>query len=169
MSDFEETQRLIRLKRYEQPPEDYFEGFLDEFHERQRSQLMKRSSRSLFFERVSAYLSDMTKSRWLMAGGAAYAVLMLGFYMMPAKNAGEVVTDGNVEAAGFDAPQGQVTPVHATASGSARQDGELPAILNSDVDLFEGIVKPIEEGRAPFVLPSGSGTQTPHGDRIIEL
>lgn len=168
MSDFEETQRLIRLKRYEQPPEDYFDGFLDEFHERQRSQLMKRSSRSLFFERLSAYLSDMTKSRWLMAGGAAYAVLMLGFYMMPSNKTGDVAKDATPKAANFDAPQGQVTPVHATSvpAGAGR---ELPGILNPDVNLLEGIVKPLEDQRAPLVLPGGSAVPTPNGDRIIEL
>ena len=66
MSDFEETQRLIRLKRYEQPPEGYFENFLDEFHERQRADLVRKSSRSLFVERFYC--------RYLCALGAALAI-----------------------------------------------------------------------------------------------
>jgi hypothetical protein len=33
--------RLIRLKRYETPGEVYFENFMDEFRERQRSEALR--------------------------------------------------------------------------------------------------------------------------------
>src|SRR4029434_7534086 len=32
----DQISRLLRLKRYEKPPPDYFENFLHEFHRRQR-------------------------------------------------------------------------------------------------------------------------------------
>jgi hypothetical protein len=39
----DEIGRLLRLKRYEQPPPRYFENFLREFHRRQRDELLRRS------------------------------------------------------------------------------------------------------------------------------
>ena len=38
--DNNEIGRLLRLKRYEQPPPGYFENFLHEFHRRQRDELL---------------------------------------------------------------------------------------------------------------------------------
>ena len=37
-----EIARLLRLKRYEQPPPGYFENFLHEFHRRQRDELLRQ-------------------------------------------------------------------------------------------------------------------------------
>ena len=38
----DEIARLLRLKRYEQPPPDYFENFLHEFRRRQRDELRRQ-------------------------------------------------------------------------------------------------------------------------------
>ena len=38
----DEISRLLRLKRYEQPPPDYFENFLHEFRRRQRDKLRRQ-------------------------------------------------------------------------------------------------------------------------------
>jgi hypothetical protein len=40
--DNDEIARLLRLKRYEQPPPAYFENFLHEFRRRQRDQLLRQ-------------------------------------------------------------------------------------------------------------------------------
>ncbi|MEJ6573337.1 MAG: hypothetical protein QNL01_08200 [Akkermansiaceae bacterium] len=81
--NFEQVQQLIALKRHEQPDDAYFEEFLDEFHRRQRQELLQRSSRSLFFERVSTWFKDTSKWNFVMGGGAAYAAVMLGFFFWP--------------------------------------------------------------------------------------
>ena len=81
--NFSDVQQLIALKRHEQPDDAYFEEFLDEFHRRQRQELLQRSSRSLFFERVSTWFSGESKMRVVYAGGAAYAAVMLGFFFWP--------------------------------------------------------------------------------------
>jgi hypothetical protein len=39
----DEIGRLLRLKRYEQPPPGYFENFLREFRRRQRDESLRRS------------------------------------------------------------------------------------------------------------------------------
>lgn len=81
--NFQDVQQLVALKRHEQPNDAYFEEFLDEFHRRQRQDLLQRSSRSLFFERVGTWFSMGSKMRFVYAGGAAYAAVILGFFFWP--------------------------------------------------------------------------------------
>lgn len=71
--DFEEVRKLVSLKRYEQPPEDFVDDFLVEFHQRQRQELLKRSSLSLLWERVLTYFEGWSAPSWGMAGAAAMA------------------------------------------------------------------------------------------------
>ena len=44
MDEFNDNEiaKLLRLKRYEQPPPAYFENFLHEFHRRQRDELLRQ-------------------------------------------------------------------------------------------------------------------------------
>ncbi len=79
---FTQVQKLIALKRYEQPEDAYFEEFLDEFHRRQRQELLQRSSRSLFFERVGTWFTGTSKWNFVIAGGATYAAVALAMMVM---------------------------------------------------------------------------------------
>ena len=85
--NFDQVQQLIALKRHEQPDDAYFEEFLDEFHRRQRQELLQRSSRSLLLERVSTWFTGTNKWNLVMGGGAAYAAIMLGFFFWPKSDA----------------------------------------------------------------------------------
>ncbi|MGK0185035.1 MAG: hypothetical protein ACI9R3_000809 [Verrucomicrobiales bacterium] len=77
-----DIERLIRLKRYEQPPEGYFDDFLVEFQSRQRSEMLKSSAHGLFFERLGTYFSGFSKRQWVYAGSAAYAAVTIGFFLI---------------------------------------------------------------------------------------
>jgi len=61
MDEFNEKEigRLLRLKRYEQPPPGYFEDFLHQFHRRQRDELLRQLEREL----------DLDESRFLAKHG----------------------------------------------------------------------------------------------------
>ena len=82
--NFKEVQEFIALKRHEQPADAYFEEFLDEFHRRQRQDLLQRSSRSLFFERIGTWYEGLNKWNLVMGGGAAYAaVFFAAIFLWP--------------------------------------------------------------------------------------
>jgi hypothetical protein len=85
MSEFEDIQRLIRLKKYEQPSKEYLDEFVEEFQRRQRSELLSGSSRSLFFERLGTYASGFSKQTWFAGAGAglAYALVMVYLVISP--------------------------------------------------------------------------------------
>ncbi|HYF37975.1 MAG TPA: hypothetical protein VD994_21915 [Prosthecobacter sp.] len=71
MTEFQEIQRLIRLKRFETPGEDFVEDFVNQFRERQRSELLRQSARGLLWERVNTYFEHLVAPKWAMAGATA--------------------------------------------------------------------------------------------------
>jgi hypothetical protein len=76
MNNDSEFSKLIRLKRHEHPGDAYFERFLETFQERQRSELLRRSTVSIFMERVCAYVSDFGRPRFLATAGACCLALV---------------------------------------------------------------------------------------------
>jgi hypothetical protein len=82
-TDSTELQNLLRLKRYETPSDEYFDDFLDEFHRRQREDVLKRSARSLLMERMSVWFKELGMAKWAYGAGVAYAALMIAFVAWP--------------------------------------------------------------------------------------
>ena len=74
----DEIARLLRLKRYEQPPPAYFENFLHEFHRRQREELLRQPAWRIWFERAQGFVVQCNvRSLASYAAGIA-AVLVCG-------------------------------------------------------------------------------------------
>ncbi len=71
-----DVHKLLRLKRYEHPTPDYFERFLDEFHERQRADLLKQPTLGLIWERIVSAFPDFHVPRLAYAGVAAAAIMV---------------------------------------------------------------------------------------------
>jgi len=86
MSDFEDIQRLLRLKRYERPPEDFLEDFIRGFQHRQRQELLRHSARGLLWERVNTYFEGLFAPKWRWAGGTAFALLVAFMVFKPASS-----------------------------------------------------------------------------------
>lgn len=72
--EFKDLQRLLRLKRYEAPPPEYFEDFLFDFHRRQREELLRRPLWRLVVDRIEGAMPSLSFQRYAYAGGCAAAV-----------------------------------------------------------------------------------------------
>ncbi|MEI6561689.1 MAG: hypothetical protein WCO68_06335 [Verrucomicrobiota bacterium] len=53
--DEQNLSKLLRLKRFEQPPPGYFDDFLSEFQYRQRKELLRRPAWSILQDRLEAF------------------------------------------------------------------------------------------------------------------
>jgi ribosomal protein L37AE/L43A len=84
MSEIDDVKKLLRLKRYEQPPPGYYQRFAEEFKERQRAELLCQSARGLLVERITTWMWSGGTRRWIYAGGATGALVAAGFYFGPA-------------------------------------------------------------------------------------
>ena len=67
--------KIIKLKRYEQPPDGYYEDFLREFHRRQRAELLKPSISTLIMERLSGLIPELRVPALAFAGAAVVALI----------------------------------------------------------------------------------------------
>jgi len=78
MDEFDDSEiaRLLRLKRYEQPPPGYFENFLHEFHRRQRDELLRQPLWRICLERAHNFMLLLNVRSLTSYPAAVTAVLL---------------------------------------------------------------------------------------------
>jgi hypothetical protein len=79
----EQLENLLALRRDERPEEGYWQDFLCEFHHRQRERAVLKTGPRALFDRVSAWMSDASPSKWAYGAGLAYATVTVAFFLMP--------------------------------------------------------------------------------------
>jgi hypothetical protein len=92
MDEFEDNEigRLLRLKKYEQPPPGYFENFLHEFHRRQRDELLRQPLWKIALGRAQDFMMGLNVARMASYPVAVTAVVLcaavisLKIYQTPA-------------------------------------------------------------------------------------
>ncbi|MEI6338063.1 MAG: hypothetical protein WCQ57_05710 [Verrucomicrobiota bacterium] len=83
------TSKLLRLKRYEQPPSSYFDDFLFEFRRRQRAEMHQRSTREILWDRMMSLAPSFRVPQFAYAAIVAVAVTASVFIVT------QKPTDGN--------------------------------------------------------------------------
>jgi len=73
--DPDEISKLLRLKRFEQPNPEYFDRFLQDFKDRQRSQLLREPAWRIAWDRMVAFFGEQMPAR-IGYGMASTAVLV---------------------------------------------------------------------------------------------
>lgn len=79
----EKVQKIIRLKRYESPPEGYFDNFLAEFQKRRDEEMQEKKSRAGIFSKGLAWFRGMGTGSLCIGGGLAYAAAIIAVLMWP--------------------------------------------------------------------------------------
>jgi hypothetical protein len=117
MLDEKEIQKLLRIKRFEQPFPGYFDRALIELHKRQREELLRRSATAIWWERfVSGFWNFRVPS---YAYAAAFGVFVLVLTIVdsrlwaPYKD----VTDFNTKMAVLSGPEAQEVVVKRLSLG----------------------------------------------------
>jgi hypothetical protein len=80
--------KLLRLKRYEHPTPDYFERFMDDFHQRQRAELLRQPTFKLLWERLANAFPEFHVPRLAYAAVAAAAVALSAAILATQQDAG---------------------------------------------------------------------------------
>lgn len=80
MKNSDDVSKLIGLKRYETPGEEYFTRFAADFKERQRSEMLRQSSFSLLKERAQTWYHQTSSGTWMIPAGAAAAAVAIGVF-----------------------------------------------------------------------------------------
>jgi hypothetical protein len=68
--------KLLRLKRYEQPPPGYFDNFLHEFHRRQRDELLRQPLWRIALERAHDFMFKLNVPSLTSYPAAVTAILI---------------------------------------------------------------------------------------------
>jgi len=130
----DDISKLLRLKRFEQPPKEYFESFLEEFKERQRAQLLREPAWRIVWDRVCAFWGEHLPAR-IGYGLASTAVLVaagIASLNILESRPGMVVAANAPHAA--IAPQQEVASADTPAVSLARNPDilRLPALPTQD-------------------------------------
>jgi hypothetical protein len=105
--ELSDIQKLIRLKRYEQPPEDYFDDFLLEFQRRQRAEMLQRPLWQIAWERANLWLEGFR------VPALAYASILVAALGVTGVIMNSQTTQGPAAVASVSAPN--IAPAAPTA------------------------------------------------------
>jgi hypothetical protein len=74
---FDDIAKLLRLKKYEQPPPGYFENFLHEFHRRQRDELLREPLWRIALQRAHDFMLNLNVPALTSYPAAVTAMLVV--------------------------------------------------------------------------------------------
>lgn len=132
MTPEENISKLLRLKRYEQPPPGYFDDFLREFQAKQRAELIRRPLWELFWDRLSLVAPTFQVPR--LAYASILALALAASTLIIVRPSPQSSVSGNLAdnrpLLSLTSPNpvtiGESIPVAATSAGSPSVNYVLP-------------------------------------------
>lgn len=164
MDEFDKIQKLIRLKQYESPGEEFVDDFISKFRERQRAEMLKQSALSLFWEQVKMHFSEAPGQKWALAAAIIAVVASAVWLVFPKaqSNPGGRFANANAYAGPpmvyslANDPTGKTTPAFSVEGIRIMADVEPdPGLLSkhfqSGFDQF--IIVPHENSESTIAVP----------------
>jgi len=173
-----DLEKLLRLKRYEQPPAGYFEDFVSELHKRQRRELLRVPVGQLLVDRLAAALHQfdfLRRPSWLYsmsASAAAVLAVMWAFATPPRQPALTNAEDassgrGSVSTVGVNPERTTNAPRRSAATVTVSQEDALPeqpnGLRRTPTEDFSALV-PVAH---PDASPEPGSHATPRSQVII--
>jgi len=130
MEHEEEIQKLLRLKRYEQPPPGYFDDFLHEFQCRQRAEIIRRPLWAVVWDRFSSIAPSFHVPQMAYASIVALALVASAVILARPGSGPATVASAGAQAFSLSPSNpvtiGETLPVAFTPTGSPSVHYVLP-------------------------------------------
>ncbi len=117
--------KLLRLKRYEQPPPGYFEDFLREFQRRQRTEALRRPSWALLWERLASIAPTFRVPR--IAYAAILMIAAVASSLILTRQPAGIIARVDGSRASLSLTASKPVTITDTLPVSARSGGSLPS------------------------------------------
>ena len=144
----EQLSALLRIKRFEQPPPQYFDRLLQDIHRRPRAELLRRPLWKIAAERVQTFFSEHSMGHLSYAGALA-TVLVVGVVGIGFMTSGGSMEPGG--ARGLTAVADATPPKEIAPADNAFSQKKLLAIETA----------PPSTGFGPSTLPTSAPLPNP--------
>ncbi len=119
---------LLRQKRFQEPPPEYFDKFLRDFRRRQRAELIQRSTWEIVWERVMALAPGFRVPQVAYAAIAVMAVSASTLMLVRQPGGAETqVASAEAPATTFSLTSAKPVTIGETRTVSTRANGSLPS------------------------------------------
>ena len=157
--DEQNLSKLLRLKRFEQPPPGYFDDFLSEFQYRQRKELLRRPAWSIVRDRLEAFwfhyftltrVSYATASLAVLCVAGALTSNMLRYPGSSVRTSAQILAANavNVANAATHVPPASMQVASVSRSADTMNTSLSPQIRIPD-GLLDASVTPVANGQHP--------------------
>ena len=150
----EQLTALLRIKRFEQPPPQYFDRLMENIHRRQREELLHRPLWRIAVERVQIFFSEHSMGNLSYAGAMA-ATLVVGAGTISVMMPGEIEQQNFVAATAPKQPKaGSLLTLQSRQSAAP----VLPAAFESQ---FTRPTRPLAAKDVRYVIDARPASYEP--------
>jgi len=157
--DEQNLSKLLRLKRFEQPPPGYFDDFLREFQTRQRTEMLRRPAWDILWDRLEAFwfhyftltrVSYATASLAVLCVAGALTSNMLRYPGSSVRTSAQILAANAVNAANAAT---HVPPATMQVASAPRVADTMNTSLSPQIRIPDGLLDasatPVSNGQHP--------------------